>query len=76
MSENRVFFGSHFVGSEIKFTSANPSTWTLMKKMSERNDQGDEYQYQVHESPSGAWALFQGRDSNNSNNAAIMKSYM
>jgi hypothetical protein len=76
MTENKNFFASHFVGSEVNFTGANPSTWTLVKKLSERNDQDDEYEYEAHESSSAAWALFQCRDSNDSSNTAIMKIYM
>ncbi|KAJ9314530.1 hypothetical protein DTO271D3_5268 [Paecilomyces variotii] len=70
------FFASHWVGSEVKFTGANPSTWTLVEKMSERDDQDDEDQYQEDPAPSSAWALFQCRENNHSNNTAIMKIYM
>jgi hypothetical protein len=76
MTGHKVFFGSHFVGSEVNFTGASPSSWTLVKKISERNDQYDEYVYRTDDSPSIAWALFQCKDSNNSSNLAIMKIYM
>jgi hypothetical protein len=76
MAENKKFFGAHFVGSEVNFTDANPSTWTLVEKLSERNDQSDEYEYEADKSPSDAWALFRCRNSNDSGNTAIMKIYM
>lgn len=76
MSEDKVFFGSHFVGSEVNFTGVNPSTWTLVEKLSERNAQFDAYEYEDYKSPSAAWALFECRDSNNSSNTALMKIYM
>jgi hypothetical protein len=76
MADNKVFFGSHLVGSEVNFMGANPSSWVLVKKISKRHDQIDEYEYQMDNSPSTAWALFQCRDSNNSSNLAIMKIYM
>lgn len=72
----RKIFSSYFIGPEVNFTSPNPSSWTLVRKTSERNDQYNEYMYWTNNGPSTTWAFFQCRDRSNSNNLAIMKIYM
>ena len=74
MASNKTLFGSRFTGSEVKFAGANPSTWNLIKKLSEQVNQQDEYEYEESKSPSAACALFQCRDS--SSKTAILKIYM
>lgn len=76
IASERQSFDSHFIGSEVTFIGVNPSTWTLVKKLSERHTQEAEYEYEESKCPSFAWALFQCRDSHDSSNTAIMKIYI
>jgi hypothetical protein len=71
------FFGSHFVGSKIKFGGENPSAWTLVEKLSERHGQQDEFRYR--EAPadvSEAAALFACEKSDNGSTTGLMKIFM
>lgn len=75
MSE-KVFFGKHFIGMRIEFNEENYSTWTLVEKLSERNDQLLEVDYQNYRAPSAAWALFVCENADKPEGKAIMKIYM
>lgn len=72
----KLFFGKHFIGMHIQFTEPHSSEWTLAEKLSERNDQILEADYQDFDPPSAAWALFVCENAKNPDEKAIMKIYM
>jgi hypothetical protein len=76
MSDDRVWFGSHWDGSEVEFTKPNLSTWILVKKVSERYIQRTKEEHEECKSPSYAWALFQCEDRENPDHIGFMKIYL
>ncbi|KAI9931990.1 hypothetical protein ASPWEDRAFT_68470, partial [Aspergillus wentii DTO 134E9] len=73
---DKVFFPD-YIDKEITFSNENGSTtWILTEKLSEQNDQLDEFEFREFEDVSAAYGVFRCKNASNPRDTATMKIFM